>query len=359
MRVSRYYILFIFLILGFAESIAIAQNLALTVYDAEENEIGSLKLWQVQESQYIPLEDISKLFGGTRKNEPLFGRMTLILMEKKIVVTNEQSRVKINDEEVNISKPAMTISGKLAVPMDFLTKIISKVINKRMILNLDAQTLEITDDPFGSQGSYKSSLRKATYRIMIDPGHGGYDIGARSKSGLQEKILTLQVAQKIKEILSNREGIEVFLTRNDDKYMTLDERVKFANNLRGNVFLSIHFNASQSENSKGFSICVNNERMVAGTNSDTSMYYAQSKRLGNEIRAKLGRVITSGGKDKDAFLGVVNGLYMPSVIIEVLYLTNQDDLEILSKSNFTDSVATALSDSILAFARSAIADEGN
>jgi N-acetylmuramoyl-L-alanine amidase len=357
MKAFIVYILFLFLLLGFAESISLAQISSLEVYNAEGDVIGTLKIWEAQGTQYVLLEDISKLFSATRKNEPLFGRMTIILNETRIVVTKERNRIKINDDENTISKPALSISGKLAVPLDFITKIVSKVIGKRIILDLDAGTLEITEDQFNSQGIY-ASTRRAIYRILIDPGHGGYDIGAKSKSGLQEKDLTLKVAQKVKELLGDREGIEVFLTRSEDKYMTLDERVKFANNLRGNVLLSIHFNASPSENSKGFNLCINNERILIGTGvnsvSNQGMFYFQSRRFSNEIRAKLGRIIATGGKNIEAPMSVINGLFMPCVLVEIAYLTNQSDLDILAKTDFIDSVAMAFSDSILAFGRTTI-----
>jgi len=347
------YILILFLLLGFVAAFVLAQGSYLQVYDAEGAEIGKLDLWEAQESQYVLLEDISKLFGGTRKNEPLFGRMTLGLMENRIVVTKELNRVKVNNEDENISKPAQIISGKLAVPLDFLTKIISKAIDKRMVLDIDEGTLEITEDPFGSEGIY--SRRRSVYRVMIDPGHGGFDTGAKSKSGLQEKDITLEVARKIKELLHDRAGIEVFLTRSEDKYMTLDERVEFANNLRGNVFLSIHFNASPSENSKGFNICINNQRMQTSTTdgaaSDMGMFIAPSRRFAGGIKIKMGQIIATGGRDREAPLSIMNGLFMPGVLIEVLHLTNQTDLEIMSRPNFIDSVATALVEAILAFGR--------
>jgi len=347
------YILILFLFLGFAVVFVLAQDFYLQVYDAEGAEIDKLDLWEIQESQYVLLEDISKLFGGTRKNEPLFGRMTLILMENRIVVTKELNRVKVNNKDENISKPAQIISGKLAVPIDFLTKIISKAIDKRIVLDLDAGILDITEDPFGSEGIY--NRRRSVYRVMIDPGHGGFDTGAKSKAGLQEKDLTLEVARKIKEILYDREGIEVFLTRSEDKYMTLDERVEFANNLRGNVFLSIHFNASPSENSKGFNICINNQRMqTSNTDSSTSdmgMFVVPSRRFAGEIKTRMGQIIATGGRDREVPLSLMNGLFMPSVLIEVLHLTNLTDLEIMSRPDFIDSVAMALAESILAFGR--------
>ncbi|HGJ66905.1 TPA: N-acetylmuramoyl-L-alanine amidase [bacterium] len=348
MKTSIFCILFTFLFLIFT-FYTFAQDSSLLVYDAKDNEIGELIIKDFNGYQYASLEDISKIFGWARKNEPLFGRMTIIVLDKRIAVTKELSRVKVNDQEESMSKPAVIISGKLSVPLDFLTKVVSKAIDKRIVLNPNDEYIQITEEPFSSNTSYIRSSKRTIFRVMIDPGHGGNDIGAKSKSGLREKDLTLEIAKKLEELFSQNENIEVFLTRNDDRYISLEERVIFANNLRGNFFLSIHFGASTSENSKGFNICINNPKMQSDT-SESGMFYGKSKRFASEIKAKISRIITNG-RDREASFAITDGLFMPAVLVEVLHLTNSNDVDILSKPNFINSVASALSESILAISQ--------
>lgn len=349
----------------------IAQESSLEVYNSDGDEIGTLKLLDSQGTKYVFVEEISKLFGGTRQNQPLLGRVTLIMMEKRIVITLDRNQVKINDNEYALSKPPANISGKVAVPIDFLLKILTRVLGKRVILDLEGWTLEITDKPFDKQAEREadlgimSSVSRSPFRVMIDPGHGGFDVGARSKTGILEKDLTLEVAQKTKELLDGQEGIEVFLTRSEDKYMTSEERVNTANNLRGNVFLSIHFNWSPSQNSKGFNVCINSDRIrmapeaSTASTSGTDMFTGQSKRFAGEIKSRLSSIIPTGGKDKEAPLTIANGLFMPGVSVELLYLSNPQDLEILSGSDFVNTVATSLSESILAFSRAVAAQKAS
>jgi N-acetylmuramoyl-L-alanine amidase len=81
------------------------------------------------------------------------------------------------------------------------------------------------------------------------------------------------------------------------------------------------------------------------------MFTGHSKRFAGEIRNRLSSVISTGGKDKEAPLIITSGLFMPVVLVEILYLSNQKDLDMLSKPDFINNVATSLSDSILAFNR--------
>lgn len=337
-----------------------AQETMIDVYSADGKNIGTLRIVDDQGTQYVYIEEISKLFGGTRQNQPLLGRVALIIKDKRIVISLGRNYVKLNDTEYKLSKPPINISGKVAVPIDFLTKIITRTLGKRIILDLVNETLELTDKPFDKQAEFEADLgiTSKSYhtkpRIVIDPGHGGFDTGAKSKTGIVEKELTLEVAQKMKEILEAKGLVDVFLTRSEDKYMNPEERVNFANNIRGNVLLSIHFNWSPSPNSKGFNLYTNSERIrmsSAGTTvaSSSDMFAGQSRRLAIEIKNRLSTIISSGGSNREIPLTIANRLFMPCVLVEILYLSNQKDLDILSGSNFVDSVARALGESLLAF----------
>ncbi|HGE70252.1 TPA: hypothetical protein ENX78_05410 [Candidatus Poribacteria bacterium] len=337
-----------------------SQEMSIDVYDADGKDIGTFKITNYQGTQYVFVEEISKLFGGTRQNQPLLGRVTLIMKDKRIVISLDRNYIKLNDTEYKLSKPPINISGKVAVPIDFLTKILTRTLGKRIVLNLEDGTLELTDKPFDKQAEFEADLgitSKAYHtktRIMIDPGHGGFDIGAKSKTGIIEKELTLEVALKMKEILEAKGVADVFLTRSEDRYMTTEERVNFANNLRGNVLLSIHFNWSPSQNSKGFNIYTNGDRIRMSAEgitvtSSSDMFANQSKKLAYEIKNRLSTVISTGGNNREVPLAIANGLFMPCVLVEILYLSNQKDLDILSNPNFIDYVARALSESVLAF----------
>jgi len=114
-------------------------------------------------------------------------------------------------------------------------------------------------------------------RIVIDPGHGGKDPGATA-FGLQEKDIVLKVAKKLAEILRQRHGYEVSLTREDDVYLELEERTAMANTRQADLFLSIHVNAHPSPKVKGIetfflNLATNEEAMrVAARENATSSH---------------------------------------------------------------------------------------
>lgn len=86
---------------------------------------------------------------------------------------------------------------------------------------------------------------------MIDPGHGGKDDGAKGPHGIKEKNLTLKISKQLAEILRNSLDAEVRLTRQDDRYIPLEERNTLGNKINADLFISIHVNASESKDPHG------------------------------------------------------------------------------------------------------------
>lgn|GEM_PF-824101 len=358
-----------------SSSVVAEDSTPLRVLDAGGEEIASLEVLEIQEVKYVLLGEVKELFSGTAKYERLIGRVTVTMRGRKIILTLGQHQLKIDGEEYVLSNPPTSISGKVAVPLDFLTEILPNVIGKRIKLDQSqGWILQLSREPFVKKDELEADshtipeLVSGGFRVIIDPGHGGYDVGAKSKDGLLlEGDLTLKIGQRMRKLLAAEEGVDVYLTRSADKYMTTAERVNFANKLRGHVYLSIHFNWSPSQRSRGFRVYVNSNRMRLGTGSDleanifsrvkpasselseAKRFLSQSKRLAGEVTNRLRSEGLTGEEDKEAFLAVMDNLSMPGVLVELLYLSNPQDLIILSRPDFIDSVSQVLCDSILAF----------
>ena len=86
---------------------------------------------------------------------------------------------------------------------------------------------------------------------MIDPGHGGDELGTQGQKGTLEKDVTLAVARRLRSLIETRLGLKVFLTRDDDRTMSLDDRSAFANNHKADVFISLHANSAVRPAMKG------------------------------------------------------------------------------------------------------------
>jgi N-acetylmuramoyl-L-alanine amidase len=213
--------------------------------------------------------------------------------------------------------------------------------------------------------------------IVIDPGHGGEEEGAVGPSGLKEKDVALSVAKKIKNIIEQRAGIKVFLTRDGDQGKSLDERISLANNLKADLFISIHVNASVRKNARGaetYFLSLNatdedakrlsqieNLGEDLGDNSDLklilwdmaqSAFLKQSSLLAELIQSELNSLLRTKDRGvKQAPFKVLTGLICPAVLVEIGFITNSDEEKKLRSESFQENIAEAIYQGILRFMR--------
>jgi len=349
---------------------AVAQATRLRVINAEGEELPSLEILSAQSTKYVLEKEIRELFNGTRTYKRLSGRVILAMSGKQVVFTLRQRKLKVDDEEYVLSQPPDYISGKIVIPVEFLDVVLPNVIDRQVTLDQENWVLNIGSERSPENGDSNSDLPVSPgsadgFRVIIDPGHGGRDAGSRTKIGQREKDLTLKVAQQIKDLLAVEENIDVYLTRSSDRYMTSAERTNRANDLDGRVYLSIHFNWSPSQRSKGFRIYVNSNRMrlrtgldpeadmfakersAANRPAENRQFLPHSKRLAKEIATRLRNMGLTGEQEKEVFLADMDDLSMPGILVEVLYFSSQQDLQTLSKPGFINSVSRSFRDSIL------------
>ncbi|MDY7223991.1 N-acetylmuramoyl-L-alanine amidase [Halalkalibacterium halodurans] len=161
-------------------------------------------------------------------------------------------------------------------------------------------------------------------KIFIDPGHGGSDPGAVA-NGLREKDLTLAIAKALKKYLEQFEGIEVRLSREDDRFLSLAERTRLANEWGADIFISIHINAGGGT---GF------ETFVFTNASSKSVAYQNV--IHEEIMKVMG--VTDRGK-KRANFAVLRTSRMPAILTENLFIDRASDAAKLKDPTFISYVA--------------------
>ncbi|HTG71138.1 MAG TPA: N-acetylmuramoyl-L-alanine amidase [Candidatus Udaeobacter sp.] len=153
------------------------------------------------------------------------------------------------------------------------------------------------------------------FDVVIDPGHGGSDPGAKSVLNKWEKEFNLSVALKMKTLLEKESKIKVHLSRTGDTYPSLDDRIKFAENLKADLFLSIHANSAPGTTASG---------------SETYYYRDNSIAFANVVHKHL--IAGTGLKDrkvkKEAYK-VIKQTTMPAVLVEAGFLSNTTDSKIL------------------------------
>lgn len=213
--------------------------------------------------------------------------------------------------------------------------------------------------------------------VVIDPGHGGPDTGANTAEGLQEKILTLAIAQKT-EALLEKEGIRVVLTRSTDVQVPLIQRTAIANYNRADLFLSIHLNASPAPSARGtetyylsrdatdlWATQLAAKENAAGQDTaaapdgglnlvlwelaQTSVI-VESAALAEAVQQEFNTLLGTADRGvRQAPFVVLEGAQMPAILVEVAFLSNGEEAKRLADPAFQDQVAAALVKSILSF----------
>ncbi len=168
--------------------------------------------------------------------------------------------------------------------------------------------------------------------IVIDPGHGGQDPGARGVTGLLEKDVNLIVALKLVHLL-NEAGANVVMTRSDDRTVANQKRVDVANSAGADLFISIHANAFSNPESNGTETyyCTKTEH------SADSLHLAQQ--LQRELVKALG--MRDRGVKTSSFY-VITKAEIPSALVEMGFLTNEDNEAILRDPQMQEQAAVAL-----------------
>jgi N-acetylmuramoyl-L-alanine amidase len=227
--------------------------------------------------------------------------------------------------------------------------------------------------------SLSRQLGLGVARIVVDPGHGGHDPGAQAK-GLNEADLTLDVALRLEKLL-REDGFDVVLTRRANVYVPLEERTAIANRENADLFLSIHVNASRNDNAQGvetyvlsFASSPEAEAVAARENSASSggMHELpdiikaialnnkldESRDFAGMVQEALVSRLRRSNKNlrnlgvKKAPFVVLIGASMPSVLAEISFLTNKQELQLLKTTTYKQRVAEALHASVLRYRRS-------
>ncbi len=214
--------------------------------------------------------------------------------------------------------------------------------------------------------------------VVIDPGHGGEDEGARAH-GLIEKELVLDVSQRLAAHL-RRSGLRVVLTREADQRVALETRTFRANDARGDLFISVHANSAAVRSARGVEtyfmaleasdadaerVAARENRAFAGEAASpaaldplaailgdmrSNEHLRDSDEFARLVQAQLGRVpdARSRGVRQAPFVVLMN-VQMPASLVEIGFISNQEDARDLARSERRDEIAQALARAVIAF----------
>ena len=170
--------------------------------------------------------------------------------------------------------------------------------------------------------------------VVIDPGHGGQDPGATSIYGDQEKHIVLDVALAAAERLA-QSGVNVRMTREDDRFVELEARADMANRCRADLFVSIHADSARNRGAEGFTVYVPRLATRSSTLAADSIAY----------RLKVAGVASRGRKE--ANYRVLVRTVCPAVLVELGYLSNGREAARLASASYRQLVAEAIANGIV------------
>ncbi len=208
-------------------------------------------------------------------------------------------------------------------------------------------------------------------RIVIDPGHGGHDTGTIGPTGFMEKDVVLDIARRLGKLLEEQLNAEVLYTREDDTFVPLENRIALANEKQADLFVSIHANSSRNKGVRGvetfylnFSSDPEVLELAARENAlsqkglhelqdlvkqiSTNEKIAESKELAGEVQKTLHQELRKKDSDvrnrgvKQAPFVVLVGGTMPSILVEVAFLSNAEDEKLLKSPTGRQGTAEAL-----------------
>jgi N-acetylmuramoyl-L-alanine amidase/putative methionine-R-sulfoxide reductase with GAF domain len=210
--------------------------------------------------------------------------------------------------------------------------------------------------------------RAPKMRIVVDAGHGGWDLGTVGRRGLLEKDLVLEISQRLGKLLESRLGMEVIYTRPDDNYITLDERASIANQSQADLFVSVHANYSDLPSARGVETYYTNFFSAPGSKdvdthspasgpkpvtaslsaADLHERIEQSRRLAASVQRSLYGTLSAqnpGLRDrgiKEAGFVVLTESAMPGILAEVSFVSSPTDEQKLRSDGYREQIAEAL-----------------
>jgi N-acetylmuramoyl-L-alanine amidase len=217
-------------------------------------------------------------------------------------------------------------------------------------------------------------------RVVIDPGHGGKDPGAIGRGGLREKTVVLKIAKALEKKLKKELGLETVLTRRGDRFVSLDERTAIANTRKADLFVSIHANASRRGGARGIETYVLNfatdEKSMAlaarenaiSTKKLSDLQYilydlmrtakiGESRTLAEHtqrsiyqrLRTKYPGIRNLGVKEAPFY--VLIGANMPSILVEVSFISNRTEERRLRDDRYLEELASGIMEGIEKYVR--------
>jgi N-acetylmuramoyl-L-alanine amidase len=329
-----------------------------------------LKLYKINDKEYCDIEELAAIFKANVKEERTDKRIYLNIYDEQFIFLTHSLFFSFKNKNYKYTYPMLSHNGQYYLPRDFVTLNLPELFKDKVVWNGKKITINKPQD-------------NTIKTIVLDPGHGGRDPGAVGRVlKAYEKDINLSVSLMLKAILEKELGVRVLLTRSDDRFVSLQERTRFANDNKADLFISIHTNASKDRNSRGVEIfylstarTTEARAVEALENSVVEIYeggeeairryddlalilsdimQAENLEQSNNLAMKLQMNICAGTTSvdrgvKQANFYVLRGAYMPSVLVELGFISNQVEEAFLVNHQYQERLARTIFEGIKSF----------
>lgn len=303
---------------------------------SKSSDMAGWELMNYQGHDFVTGESLQKFY---RFNElkvdgnNVWFRSPVLVMK----ATMGSQELLINNIKFIMSYPAMELNGQPCFSRLDLCKLIDPVLRP----------------------SYIGNKNNAFDTVILDPGHGGHDSGAKGVYGY-EKDFALKLAMAVKGVLE-KQGLKVVMTRSKDEFISLSGRVALANKVPNSIYISLHFNSGDSSTATGietFAFSPQGSSSIYGARAVDSLAFNGNSRdseniaLATSIHASVVhhfKLVDRGVKR--ARWHVLKGLERPGVLFEGGFVTNPNDCRLIAAENFRSELAATIGQAIMNYRR--------
>mgnify|MGYP001219315341 CR=1 FL=1 len=361
-------------------------------------ESQTIKSYKINDILYFSIEDICKIEDYTFIHYEDKSKISVLFDSVKVTFSENSSFIQIDNSTKKLLKGLLIQDNTFFIPANSFNMLSSKY--KTPYLNYIKQdnqflissyyspiesneniseSIQINKKDTIIYGEFANNLNfdKSIKRIILDAGHGGKDPGAIGYYNIKEKNIVLDITKKIGNYIKSKyPEIDVIYTRDDDTFLGLRNRTNIANEKKGQIFISIHANASTAKSARGFEI------FLLGTSSvekamevtirenasiafeeNQEQYKTENQIIANHLQMKLLKeseklaiFIENNVKKelpktrirgiKQAGFHVLVGASMPNLLVEVGFLTNKSEAKLLNKSGYRKQMAKGIFEGI-------------
>lgn len=333
---------------------------------------------------YISVNNFSDVLLNKNFTNNSTEKIVIYFGDTKIKITANTSFVIINDKAYQLQNNVFQRKGEYYVPLDDLLTLLTQQTNTDYSMDYASMSISlgsvIQNIPIVETTDLNKEKKKWQFdTIIIDPGHGGKDPGSVGHKGTKEKDIVLDVSKRLAKKIQKNLRVKTILTRDEDIFIRLQDRTKFANTNEGDLFISIHVNSNESKKPYGFETYLlkpgrnqeainvalrenavielegnkfeklTDEQLIQATIAQSG-FVQYSEKFAALIQEEIDKRVQSRNRGvKQAGFYVLMGASMPNVLIELGYISNPNEEKKLNSSSYRDMLATSIYYAILKY----------